>query len=76
MDQSLLEEFVPITESLRLKELGFNEPCFAVHYENVCKLYTKIDGIKNSDKRKQSWICTAPTYLQAFRWLYTNTQII
>ena len=62
------KEFIPYEQSLALKELGFDEPCLAVHYPNKFYLYSKRRGIKNSNKISQSWVCTAPTYSQAFRW--------
>jgi hypothetical protein len=62
------KDFVPYNESLELKELGFDEPCLAVHYPNKFYFYSKNRGIKNSNKISQSWICTAPTFSQAFRW--------
>lgn len=65
---SLEKEFVPYQEALELKELGFDEPCFAVHYAHKWYLYTKSRGIKNSNKISQQWICTAPTFSQAFRF--------
>lgn len=64
----LYKEFVPRAESLELKELGLNEPCLACHPPHKLYLYSKTRGIKNSDKVSQDWICTAPTFLQAFRW--------
>lgn len=64
----LYKEFAPRAESLELKELGLDEPCLAVHYVHKLYLYSKTRGIKNSDKISQDWICTAPTFSQAFRW--------
>lgn len=66
--RDLEKEFVPYKESLELKEIGFDEPCFAVHYEHKSYLYSKSRGVKNSNKISQSWICTAPTFSQAFGW--------
>jgi hypothetical protein len=65
---TLEKEFVPYQESFDLKELGFDEPCLAVHYEHKCYPYSKSRGIRNSDKISQTWICTSPTFSQAFRW--------
>jgi hypothetical protein len=52
------KEFVPYTEALALKELGFNEPCFGVYYT------------KDGDVRKcgSNEIGDAPLYQQAFRF--------
>jgi hypothetical protein len=48
-------EFVPYTEALALKELGFNEPCLTSYNENG-KIFMGITK------------CSAPLYQQAFRW--------
>ena len=75
------KEFVPYEESLALKELGFDEPCFG-NYNNLtetirfifgktnegCLVYNKVPGtdiIVTSNER-----ILAPLYQQAFRWLY------
>jgi hypothetical protein len=52
------KEFIPYTEALALKELGFDEPCFGVYYT------------KDGDVRKcgSNEIGDAPLYQQAFRW--------
>ena len=58
------KEFIPYEQALALKELGFNEPCFAwyvsesygLEYGEVIKSDLIRDGI------------VAPTYSQAFRW--------
>lgn len=63
----LEKEFVPHQESLELKELGFNEPCF-VYYKasNENKPAYPNHGIT------QNSLCmdgiTAPTFSQAFRF--------
>ena len=63
------KEFVPYEESLELKELGFDEPCFA-RYDGRGKHKGKIwyempntgqDSIPVGD-------VLAPTFSQAFRW--------
>jgi hypothetical protein len=58
------KEFIPYEQALELKELGFDEPCFAwyvsesygLEYGEVIKSDLIRDGI------------VAPTYSQAFRW--------
>jgi hypothetical protein len=60
--------FVPITESLELRELGFDEPCLYVYYENKLVFYFKFRGIKNSNKISHKWVCTAPQYQQVFEF--------
>ena len=50
-----MKEFVPYTEALALKELGFDEPCFKVVEGGPTDIfpYEKLD---------------VPIYQQAFRW--------
>ena len=63
------KEFIPYEQSLSLKELGFDKPCFANYSPNF-KLYhpeknylfnLKSTMLGNSE-------CKAPTFSQAFRW--------
>jgi len=66
------KEFVPYEQALELKEIGFDEPCFA-YYEN--NNLTVIFPSKSSNGWK--WVgnsiipaknINAPTLSQAFRW--------
>ena len=63
------KEFVPYPLSLRLKALGFDEPCFGCYDEkgvfgltvmSIKQYYTNSIG--------DHWSCSAPTFSQAFRW--------
>jgi len=65
------KEFAPYEPSLALKELGFDEPCFA----RFVKHYDEIKCILNSDDFDEWWTnnsdnlnVKAPLYQQAFRW--------
>ena len=65
----LEKDFVPYEEALALKELGFDEPCFMLyncnaHWTEYGCTNTNIDLLNG----KESLVCTAPTYSQAFRW--------
>ncbi len=61
---SVDKEFVPYEEALALKELGFDEPCFAVYFNTTQQLYfDKYINEFNKDVRT-----LAPTFSQAFRW--------
>ena len=72
------KEFVPYEQALALKELGFDEICFA-HYCNgdlitktaILKsstmLYYQQNNINPNNQYKHQ-NCTAPLYQQAFRW--------
>jgi len=58
------KEFVPYELALRLKKLGFDEPCFSWHASKTHGLaYGKV--IK-SDLIQDAVL--APTFSQAFRW--------
>ena len=64
------KEFVPYQESLELKELGFDEPCFGSWETDSVKLPTYTHSISGFYKNSNHPIgkVTAPTYSQAFRW--------
>jgi hypothetical protein len=78
------KEFVPYQEALELKQLGFDEPCFAFYNYNsqLCR-YMNPDKDWNSlnhQQLKNSKITlpdthTAPTYSQAFRWFREKYQL-
>ena len=72
------KEFVPKELSLKLKEIGFNEPCFAYYVEehNNVKIFSEpwssnltntYDYFVGSDNFIP-WSCTAPTINQVLRW--------
>jgi hypothetical protein len=63
------KEFVPYKESLALKELGFDEPCFG-YYSELGSFNFEVNKT-NSNCNKPGMhgkYCTAPTYSQTFRW--------
>ena len=67
---SLEKEFIPYQEALALKELGFNEPCFATFHKelhHVIPIYAKFT---NEDVLK------APTYSQVFRWFREKYKLL
>ena len=55
-------EFIPYTEALALKELGFDEPCFG-YFTSPKELIIQQPKDKNG-----VYVYFAPTYSQAFRW--------
>lgn len=73
------DQFVPYEESLDLKEIGFNEPCFANYYSKTKELIpyrgypnegdedTNFSTTINSSHTNYVWI-TAPLWQQAFDW--------
>jgi hypothetical protein len=63
------KEFVPYTEALELKQLGFDEPCFGYYHEDKSLTYTNIVSQNtNSFWKINNKIVSAPLYQQAFRW--------
>jgi hypothetical protein len=80
------KEFVPYEQAVELKELGFDEPCFGNHTETDFYDYkggvgvkitkhivlSNINGVRNYNQEGQ---VSAPTFSQAFRWLYQKLGI-
>jgi hypothetical protein len=77
------KEFVPYTEALALKELGFDEDCFAIwsgidelnfSVTDTIRLYSSAFSINGTQSSKfyindfNSLGVAAPTFSQAFRW--------
>ena len=68
------KDFVPYPLALRLKEIGFNEPCFGYYDGNHNFNYMFEGKPENFSYRKfplghsVGWI-SAPTFSQAFRWV-------
>jgi predicted GNAT superfamily acetyltransferase len=64
----MIKEFVPYTESLALKELGFNEPCFC-WFDERFKDDLLQDRVCGNDALYFTDLdCSAPIFQQAFRW--------
>ena len=69
------KEFVLYEQSLALKELGFDEHCFAVYNNPDFMLIRHLKGWENDEMDNvinsifsEGGFVTAPTYSQAFRW--------
>ena len=65
-------EFVPYELAIQLKELGFDEPCFAwyVDEESILGIdEVRFDTIKTYHFNNTHSV-SAPLYQQAFRWIY------
>jgi len=62
------KEFIPYEQALELKELGFDEPCFA-RYDPL-KVLVTISRPQNNSYYKGSVpsFLAAPIFSQAFRW--------
>ncbi len=67
-------EFLPYDMALALKELGFDEPCFAVYYgdydERDFENGLALEYRQSQYYAQKGWYkgLLAPTYSQAFRW--------
>ena len=61
------KEFVPYQESLELRELGFDEPCFAT-YEFRKLFIGEFHNSLSFDLCKKTEVFPAPTFSQSFRW--------
>ena len=62
------KEFIPYEQALELKELGFDEPCFAVYIDNKLTIHDEWLFATNQETFLESENYTAPLYQQAFRW--------
>ena len=59
----LQKDLVPNEQSLELKALGFDKPCFAMYDEKGT-----VGFITYTNSKEDIWNCAAPTFSQAFRW--------
>jgi hypothetical protein len=77
------KEFIPYEQALALKELGFDESCFAIwsgidelnfSITDTVRLYSSAFSINGTQSSKfyindfNSLRVAAPTFSQAFRW--------
>jgi hypothetical protein len=62
------KEFILYEQALALKELGFDEPCFAVYIDKTLIMEDDWLYSTNQDTFIESNNITAPLYQQAFRW--------
>ncbi len=67
----LEKEFIPYEQALELKEIGFDESCF-VGYSTSTE---KLEYYSRPLVTKDSFTVDAPTFSQAFRWLYQKLDI-
>ena len=68
------KEFVPYELAVKLKELGFDEPCFGdyfkfgIQYEPFLVTSEDRYRIEEDNKGEDIYRVSAPTFSQAFRW--------
>jgi hypothetical protein len=73
------KEFTPPEQSLDLKELGFNEPCFKFYIETgelIPASYSKEGTVYPSNSDLLPEWTASPTYSQAFRWFRENHNLM
>jgi hypothetical protein len=76
-----MKDFTLYPEALELKQLGFDEPCFAWYHlgdtllSDITMGYEKTDFLYTQDDMEETQ-CTAPTYSQAFRWFREKHKLI
>ena len=72
-------EFVSYEIALKLKELGFDEPCLTYYYELTSNLRTHLAiDIRNAwtySENKKLGFTLAPLYQQVFRWFRVKYDI-
>ena len=61
-------DFVPYELALELKQLGFDEPCFAFYDESLYFPNNENQYGTFCNQKLDASSCSAPTYSQAFRW--------
>jgi hypothetical protein len=73
------KEFVPYELALRMKQLGFNEPCFGYYFNHSEENFKegKFDyrgelNIEYSIYKENTYYILAPTFSQAFRFFREN----
>jgi hypothetical protein len=62
-----MKDFITYELALELKQIGFDEPCFA-WYDSARQDILNYYHANNSDGWLVGNNCSAPTYSQAFRW--------
>lgn len=73
MNNYLEKQFVPYEQALQLKELGFNEPCFAYYYTlngidwGLSESYEYF-GLDDEISIWEKFNIPAPLYQQVFDW--------
>ena len=73
-------QFIPYNLALELKELGFDEPCFAFYglsrddYKTIrLSIFQNLKTDYLSDVHHLDITCVAPLYQQAFLYLWNKT---
>jgi hypothetical protein len=70
--QQTAVDFVPYELALELKQLGFDEPCFAFYDESLYFPNNENQYGTFCNQKLDASSCSAPTYSQAFRFFRTK----
>jgi hypothetical protein len=62
------KEFLKYEEALALKELGFDEPCLGIHYNEGLNPFFMVASQYGEHGATANGGILAPLYQQAFRW--------
>jgi hypothetical protein len=62
------KDFTQYTEALELKQLGFDEPCFAYYLAGGIRFKEYKDSQNKNSAFYNNTVCSIPLYQQAFRW--------
>jgi hypothetical protein len=72
------KEFVNYNQALKLKAIGFDEPCFGFYLEDgtwTPASYSREGTVYPSNTDLLPEWCAAPLYQQAFRWFREKYQL-
>ena len=70
------KEFIPYEQALALKELGFDEPCFAKYQKLSETANYQLQLLqKERNCNRLNTAISAPLYQQAFRWFREKYKI-
>jgi hypothetical protein len=79
--ENLQKEFVPYELALKMKQLGFDEPCLAI-YDNITDENDKDDSDRFFYIRTEGWskelfdkVTPVPLFSQCLRWFREKYQI-
>ena len=80
------QEFLPYELAVKLKELGFDEPCLAYYQKSAVigdatilpiQIRNKASNFNNNEYSKMGVpFCSAPLYQQAFRWFREKYKLL
>ena len=62
------KEFIPYELALRMKQLGFDEPCFGFYDESLYFPNNKNQYGTFCNQKLDAPSCSAPLFQQVFRW--------